>query len=113
MGGRSACPTAHSICIGYRDQWSDTSYCYPRRSNQLSREAWRTASGVFAATDVDCSMNICIPQPYPPVCIRREGSATEPTLIPPHPPLDFEGPEYGRQLNAGLADRLHPSLAAR
>ena len=51
--------------------------------------------------------------PYPAVYIRREGAVSEPSLLPPHPLLDFEGPEYHRLLNAHLADRLHLSLAAR
>jgi thioredoxin reductase len=51
--------------------------------------------------------------PYPAVYIRRDGSVSEPDLLPPHPLLDFEGPEYHRQLNEILAARLHPSLAAR
>jgi hypothetical protein len=48
--------------------------------------------------------------PYPAVYIRRNGVVTEPHLMPPHPLLDFEGPEYQEQLSAALSGLLSPSL---
>jgi thioredoxin reductase len=48
--------------------------------------------------------------PYPAVYIRRNGAVTEPQLMPPHPLLDFEGPEYQNQLSAQLGVLLAPSL---
>jgi len=35
---------------------------------------------------------------------------TEPQLMPPHPLLDFEGPEYQNQLSDQLGALLAPSL---
>jgi thioredoxin reductase len=48
--------------------------------------------------------------PYPALYFRRHGAVTEPRLMPPHPLLDFEGPDYHQQLVAELSDLLTPSL---
>jgi thioredoxin reductase len=48
--------------------------------------------------------------PYPALYLRRHGAVTEPRLMPPHPLLDFEGPDYHQQLVAELSDLLTPSL---
>jgi thioredoxin reductase len=48
--------------------------------------------------------------PYPAVYIRRHGAVTEPQLMPPHPLLDYEGPDYHKQLSAALSPLVSPSL---
>ena len=40
--------------------------------------------------------------PYPAVYVRASGATSE-NLLPPHPLLDYEGPEYQRQLGSVLA----------
>lgn len=49
--------------------------------------------------------------PYPAVYVRAHGAVSE-HLLPSHPLLDFEGPEYRRQLGSVLGDLLDRSLAA-
>ena len=51
--------------------------------------------------------------PYPAIYIRRDGSVTEPHLMPPHQLLHFEDAEYSRQLSSALGDLLSPSLTKR
>jgi hypothetical protein len=41
--------------------------------------------------------------PYPAVYVRARGATSE-HLLPPHPLLDFEGPEYRRQLSSVLGN---------
>jgi thioredoxin reductase len=41
--------------------------------------------------------------PYPAVYVRARGATSE-HLLPPHPLLDFEGPEYQRQLSSVLGN---------
>ncbi len=48
--------------------------------------------------------------PYPAVYLRRHGAVTEPQLLPPHPLLDYESPDYQQQLSAALGGLVSPSL---
>ena len=49
--------------------------------------------------------------PYPVFYVRARGAVSE-HILPPHPLLDFEGPDYRRQLADLLGDMLDRSLAA-
>jgi thioredoxin reductase len=49
--------------------------------------------------------------PYPAVYVRAQGAISE-HLLPPHPLLAYDQPEYQRQLGSVLGKLLHGSLAA-
>jgi thioredoxin reductase len=49
-------------------------------------------------------------EPYPAVYVRRNSAVTE-HLLPPHPLLDFDRPEYRQELAAALEGVLSPSTS--